>query len=297
MLLSAAWAVYFSNRRGKASVVNDAVAAAKGELLCLCDANVMFRPDALKVLAARLSDPSVGAATGDVRLASDEANFGEGEQAYYGIEKRLQSAESQISSVMGVDGGMYLIRRALFQPLAVDTILDDFVVSVRVMNQGSRVVYEPAAVATESGTPTARQEYRRRVRVSAGAVQSLKRGEWPSIRRPLLFWQYISHKVLRWLGPVWLVSLFVAAVVLYPESMLYKTATALQLAFYAIAGIATVSLGFRSTRLGGIVFYFVMSHVAIADGLVRGLFNRQKVTWAQAQRNSDTQHQEAVAAK
>jgi biofilm PGA synthesis N-glycosyltransferase PgaC len=197
---------------------------------------------------------------------------------------------------MGVDGGMYVVWRELFQPLAADTILDDFVLSVRVMNQGARVIYEPAAVATESGTPTARQEYRRRVRVSAGAVQSIKRGEWPTMRKPLLFWQYLSHKVMRWLGPVLLVLLFVASVMLYREGMVYQVATVGQLVFYAIAGVAAISLAVRSTRLGGVVFYFVMSHVAIADGLIRGLFNRQKVTWAQAQRGSDATQKEAVTA-
>ena len=285
----------FSQRRGKASAVNDAVAAASGDVLCLCDANVMFRFDALKALVQRLADPGVGAVTGDVRLASDEANFGEGEEAYYGIEKRLQYAESQLSSVIGVDGGMYVVRRSLYKPLAADTILDDFVTSVHVMNQDARVVYEPAAIATESGTPTAKQEYRRRVRVSAGAVQSIKRGQWPSARRPVLFWQYLSHKVLRWLGPVWLVLMFVGNLALYDEGLLYQVALIGQATFYAVSLLAAISLPLRSTRLGGIAFYFVMSHVAIADGLIRGLFNRQKVTWAQAERPSDSPNQQSVA--
>jgi cellulose synthase/poly-beta-1,6-N-acetylglucosamine synthase-like glycosyltransferase len=196
---------------------------------------------------------------------------------------------------MGVDGGMYIIRRELFQPLLPDTILDDFLVSIRVMNQGSRVVYEPSAIATESGTPTARQEYRRRVRVSAGAVQTLKRGQWPSVRRPVLFWQYLSHKVLRWSGPLLLTLLLVASVMLAGQGLIYQLALAGQVAIYATAAIAAFSLKLRATRLGGVVFYFVMSHVAMADGLVRGLFNRQKVTWAQAERGTDHSQQEAVA--
>ena len=286
----------FPQRRGKASVVNDAVDMATGDVICLCDANVMFFPDALRVLVAQLADPSVGAATGDVRLASEEANFGEGEQAYYGVEKRLQVAESALGSVMGVDGGMYVLRRELFQPLESDTILDDFVVSIRVMNQGRRVVYEPSAVATESGTPTAKQEYRRRVRVSAGAVQTIKRGNWPSVRHPVLLWQYLSHKVLRWAGPMLLVAMLFANIMLVERGRLYVAALSGQCAIYLLAALATVSLKLRATRIGGVVFYFVMSHVAIADGLVRGIFNRQKVTWAQAERGSEATSQEAAAA-
>ena len=106
----------FTERRGKASVVNDAVTEANGEIICLCDANVMFQPDALQRLVAALDDSRVGAATGDVRLASYESNFGEGESLYYRIERAIQLGESRIGSVMSVDGGMYVIRRELFRP-------------------------------------------------------------------------------------------------------------------------------------------------------------------------------------
>ena len=168
----------FPERRGKAAVLNDAVREAAGDVLCVCDANVMFRADALKRLVARLDDPEVGAVSGDVRLKSEETTFGEGESAYYGIERRVQMAESRIGSMMGVDGGMYVVRRELFQPLPPDTIVDDFVISMRVIQQGKRVAFEPSAVATENATATAQQEFQRRVRLSAGAMQALKRGEW-----------------------------------------------------------------------------------------------------------------------
>jgi len=272
------------HRRGKAAVLADAVRGAGGEVLCLCDANVMFRPDALRILAGRLAGPDVGAATGQVRIASDESNFGAGESFYYHLERRLQLAESRLGSLMGVDGGMYVLRRELFEPLPPDTILDDFVLSMRVIQRGYRVVYEPRAVARENGTPAARQEWHRRVRIAAGAVQSIKRGHRPPVRRPVHLWQYVSHKALRWTTPLWLGVLLLGNIALARVNVLYQITLATQLLTYLMAGLAAISVRFRQTKLGGIPFYFTMSNLAMAVGLVRGLFNRQPVTWEQAQR-------------
>lgn len=274
----------FVDRRGKASVLNDAAGRCRGEVMCLCDANVMFRPNALRILVSHLAVPSVGAVTGEVRLASEESNFGQGESAYYCLERRLQAAESQVGSLMGVDGGMYVVRRKLFRPLPADTILDDFVISMQVIRQGFRVVYDPAALAVENGAPRASQEWRRRVRVSAGAAQSIRRGAWPPLRRPVELWQYLSHKLFRWTTPALLACLMVSSVVLFPTALVYQLASYLQAAVYGTALMATGSLRMRQTRLGGVTFYFVMSNVAMAVGFFKGVFNLQPVTWALAER-------------
>lgn len=277
----------FSTRRGKASALNDAVAAAEGDVVCLCDANVMFQPDALSRLVARLQDPRVGAASGDVRLASEESNFGEGESLYYRLERAMQLGESNVGSMMGVDGGMYVVRRELFKPLPPDTILDDFVTTMRVIQQGKRVVYEPTAVANENGTPLARQEFWRRVRVTAGAVQCFKRGDWPPLWRPVELWQFVSHRALRWAGPIWLGVLLVSSALLWNTGMIYRIAFVAQVLLYLSATVGTVSVRFRETRIGGITFYFVMSHIAMAVGLVKGLFNMQRVTWNRTERTGE----------
>ena len=240
----------FKENRGKASVVNDAVAEARYDVICLSDANVMFRPDALRKMVSRLQGERIGAVSGDVRLASHESSFGEGESLYYKLERAVHRGESRIGSMMGVDGGMYVIRKELFRNLPPDTILDDFVITMNVIKQGFRVVYEPDAVATENGTPRARDEFRRRIRVAAGAMQSLKRGQFPPIWRPIEFLQYISHKLLRWLGPVWLLALFVSNCFLWNEGALYQAALIGQTAVYLAAGLATVCVPFRRTPGG-----------------------------------------------
>ncbi|OYP33016.1 glycosyltransferase family 2 protein [Rhodopirellula sp. MGV] len=275
----------FQQRRGKASVVNDCVAASTADIVCLCDANVMFRPDALKRLVHRLADETVGAATGQVILRSEESDFGSGEATYYDLERQVQLAESSVGSLIGVDGGMYVIWRSLYQPLPADTILDDFVISMRVMRAKKRVVYEPDAIADENGTPLATQEWRRRVRVSAGAAQSLLRGDFPLLSTPVFFWQYLSHKLLRWMIPVFLIALYVSNLFLVSEHWFYTFSLAAQTSIYVIALLATWSLRFRSTRLGGVPFYFTMSNLAMLVGISKGIFNLQPVTWVQADRS------------
>lgn len=276
----------FTERRGKTAVLNESIAQAAGDVICVSDANVMFRRDALKSLAARLEEPGVGAVSGDVRLASAESDFGEGELAYYGIERTVQLAESAFGSMMGVDGGMYALRRSLFQPIPEDTILDDFVISMRVIRQGNRVVFEPSAVATENATATAREEFGRRVRLSAGAMQVLKRGEWPPLRRPVELWQFVSHKAIRWAGPLWLGIAVVSGSLLWNVSIVYRIVCLTQAFAYLISAAGGLSTRLRQTRLGGIAFYFVMSHIAMTVGTVKGLLNLQRVTWKRTERTT-----------
>ncbi|MBX3441605.1 MAG: glycosyltransferase family 2 protein [Planctomyces sp.] len=270
--------------RGKSTALNAAAAQARGDVLCLCDANVLFRPDALRRMVAHFDDPRIGAVTGDVRIASEESDFETGERSYYSIERRIQLGESRFGSTIGVDGGMYVVRRELFQDLRPDTILDDFETSLRVIRQGARLIYEPRAIATENGTPTWKQEFVRRIRVKTGVVQSLKRGLWPRASQPLEVWKYLSHKLLRWLGPVWLVLLMIASIRLRNAGLIYQVALYSQLAFYGLAVLALASQTVRRTRLGGMAFYFTLSHIAMVVGLVRGLVCRPSGIWRRTSR-------------
>jgi len=283
--------IQLPERHGKPAAVNHAVARAPGEVLCLCDANVMFQPDAVRRLVRRLEDPRVGAASADVCLASDQSDFGQGEKAYYRLERCVQLGESLIGSMMGVDGGMYVIRRGLYEPVPDDTIVDDFVISMNVIRQGKRVVYEPRAVAHENGTPSAAGEFRRRVRLAAGAAQVLKRAHFPPLNRPMELWQFVSHKLLRWLGPLWLAALLASSAGLAAWSagnLVYVLVFAAQLAFYSFALVAAFSTRFRRTKLGGVPFYFTMSHIGMAWGFVKGLLNLQPATWERTERGASS---------
>lgn len=276
----------FTERRGKASVVNDAVAAAGGEVVCLCDANVMFRPDALKQMVCRLADPRVGAATGDVRLASDESSFGAGERLYYLMERAMQVGESRIGSLMGVDGGMYVLRKSLFHPLPKDAILDDFLVAMSILRQGFRVVYEPRAVAAENGTPLAGQEFRRRVRVTHGAVRSVMQGGLPNFRQPIAWWQYFSHKALRWLMPVWSLAMLLSTAALATVFRGFQILLLFELTICGIALIAAALPAARRFAPVAAVFYFALSQLAMLIGLAKGFRGNRRATWTPTPRTA-----------
>lgn len=277
--------VSIRRRSGKSAAMNRLATAAKHPLLLFSDANVMISSGALRRLIDHLTDPTVGAVTGEVRLVDSGQEFGAGERLYYWIEQRIQGAESRLGSVMGVDGGMYLIRREIFPELPEDTILDDFTVSMRVMRAGRRVVYESAAKATESGTPTASQEFSRRIRIAAGAVQLLKRGDVPRWTQPFLWLQFLSHKVLRWGSPLLIVVLLCSNAALVSRGSVYQIPFVMLLTAWAAILATWWNSRLRRSPIGAAFFYFGISQLAIARGLLRGFLNRQPPQWEKGQRS------------
>jgi cellulose synthase/poly-beta-1,6-N-acetylglucosamine synthase-like glycosyltransferase len=276
------------SRSGKISALNLTVPQARGEIIVLCDANVMFLPDAVRRLVRHFADPAVGAVTGDVRIRSADAPFGEGEGLYYMYERRIQLWESDLGSVIGVDGGLYALRKILFRPLAPDTILDDFVLSMQVALSGHRVLYDPSAVATENATLDVRQEFNRKVRIVAGGWKELlRRTGVPGPGRFQLFWSYCSHKLLRWLVPWFLLVVFVssAALALLQGRLSWPAwLTCCQILFYGLALAGCTRPNARWPAPVGIPFYFCMVNAAAWVGSLRGLLGRQPVTWNKADR-------------
>ena len=274
----------FADRRGKTSVVAGAVAASSGEILCLCDANVMFRPDALWRLAARLSSQDVGGVTGDVRLQSEQSSFGLAEALYYRLERSIHSGESNLGAVMGVDGGMYIIRRELFCELPVDTVLDDFSISMHVLRARKKLLYEPTAIADENSTELAMDEYRRRVRIGVGAAQVIARGHRPRCSQPGRMILFVSHKLLRWMSPWLLLGLLGASIAL---SFCERIALCILVPILLIAGIALAGALLPKLRRHWVVavpFYFVLSQIAMAWGVIRGLLCSSSGVWSRTAR-------------
>ena len=273
----------FEQRRGKASAVVDAVNASIGELTCLCDANVMFRPDALQRLVNKMS-VDVGAVTGDVRLDSSSTSFGLAEAAYYQLERRVQQGESALGSVVGVDGGMYLVRREFVGDLPPDTVLDDFTISMYVLRSGMKVLYEPAAIADENATESAMSEYRRRTRIGRGAAQLLKRGVFPKATQPIRMGLFVSHKLLRWLSPFLLLVLLVSCVGLVSLNGAYWPLLLPWLVTGALAVLGVFVLSARKSMVIAAPFYFAFSQIAFGWGFVHGLLFSPSGVWARSER-------------
>ena len=207
------------DRRGKAAMLKDLVARSHEDVLVLTDANTEFRPDAVQKLVQHLDDSRVGGVCGRLVLVPHKNASADApppphlpapthispspEGTYWRWETRLKEMESRLDSCLGANGAIYAIRRDLFwAELPDNTIIDDFVIGMKVREQGFRMVYEPQALAYEALPEQAIHEWGRRTRIGAGGYQAL------SLCRTCLFprygkfaWAFWSHKVLRWFTP------------------------------------------------------------------------------------------------
>jgi poly-beta-1,6-N-acetyl-D-glucosamine synthase len=266
-------------RRGKIANLNEVLPRCAEEILVLSDANVMYRPDALRKLIARFQDPEVGCVSGKVILTDSAAALDKPTESYYSLEWFLQAGASALYSMVGADGAMYALRRELFRSCPPDTLIEDLVIPMAVIRQRKRVVHEPGAVGWERGASSLREEFRRKVRIAAGAAQGLLRGNtWPSLSAPLSFWfVFVSHKLLRWLSPVVGAVIVVCCVI--------ANARVILAGFGAACTLAAFELVWRSrSRLLSVPFYFLFGQLAVGWGLLRGIMGRQSVLWAKENR-------------
>jgi cellulose synthase/poly-beta-1,6-N-acetylglucosamine synthase-like glycosyltransferase len=257
-------------RKGKPTALNVMTAAATGELLLLNDVRQPLSPNAMRSLAEAMADPAVGCATGNLLLAG-----GAGAGVYWRYENWIRRQESSFRGVVGMTGPIAMMRRADFEPLPEDLILDDVWIPMRLALRGKRVAFVAEAEARDAAFEDER-EFRRKVRTLAGNYQLFAR--IPALlvpfRNPIWF-ETASHKLCRLLAP-WLILLLAGASLAAAAGGdgLMRALVAAQAAFYAAA-----ALGGRAGRLAGVARTFVVLNVAAVLGLYRHLAGRQRVTW------------------
>jgi poly-beta-1,6-N-acetyl-D-glucosamine synthase len=230
----------FTEHRGKSACLNDAIAAATGDIIVFADARQTFAPSTIAILVTALTDPRVGAVSGELQIAASAGGVGSGVDAYWRLERFLREREAILDSSIGCTGAVYAIRRALFTPLPADTILDDVVIPMRIAAAGHRIAFRADALAFDPQPLAPENEERRKTRTLAGNFQMLFR--YPAWLFPWcnrLWWQLAAHKYLRLAGPLLLVAALVAnaALAQYP---FYRALLMAQFAFYAIALLGMV---------------------------------------------------------
>lgn len=212
----------FAQRRGKAACLNDAVAAARGEVLLMVDVRQRVEPQALRRLLDCLADPGVGAVSGELCFEAPEAGFARSVDAYWRYEKLIREAESRSGSAVGVTGALYAIRRALYRPIPEGTVLDDVLLPMQVVAAGHRVVFEPGALAWDRASKSPGQERTRKVRTLAGNLQLLALAPWLLDPRANPAWlRFACHKLLRLAAPWLLCALLLATALLAPRHPFY----------------------------------------------------------------------------
>ncbi|WP_372965403.1 glycosyltransferase family 2 protein [Marinobacter sp.] len=270
-------------RQGKTAGLNLLKEHATGEILAFSDANSQWDTNALKLLVSNFNDPEVGYVTGKmVYVNSDGSLVGDGCSAYMKYENWLRDQETEVGSVVGVDGGIDAMRTALYQPLRADQ-LPDFVQPLKVVEQGYRVVYEPEALLKEEALSDGSSEFSMRVRVSLRALWALK--DMKHLMNParnLLFaWQMISHKLLRYGAFIPMLTLAYAALYLAPVKGFYALAALGYLAFLILAwsGHKKESSGETLSAVYSIPYYFVLLNLASLQAFVAFLKGEKKVVW------------------
>ena len=269
-------AFIFEQNRGKLHVLNDVVPQLRGEIVAFSDASSMLEPGAIRTLVANFADERVGAASGVYRVQKkDAAQLGRQEDFYWKYETFLKKQEAAIGSILGAHGSLYAIRRDLYPFPRPDTINDDYVIPLRIVQRGYRVAYEPGAVAHEEAHEMG--GFGRRVRIMAGNVEQLREiGPllWPP--RPLMLFFFLSHKAARLVVPVALVAAALANLALLDQP-LYRALAVLQLAFYALVALGGfVQLRPKILRLP---YYFCMINAAVLVGAYRVLRGRHTLRW------------------
>jgi cellulose synthase/poly-beta-1,6-N-acetylglucosamine synthase-like glycosyltransferase len=232
--------------QGKAAGLNNAIQIAKGEILLFTDARQQIEPAALRMLVENFSDPTVGAASGELMLGDPSVGeTGKGMGLYWRIEKKIRELESAASSVAGATGAIYCARRSLVvsAPLPEGTILDDLLLPMQVVRQGSRVIFDSRARAWDSPDLGDGREFSRKVRTLSGNYQLLQLAPWLLTSEDPIRFEFISHKLSRLAVPFALLALLIASIFL--AEPFYRIALGLQLAFYAlsVAAIANVKIG------------------------------------------------------
>jgi len=274
----------FSPRRGKIAAINEGMRSVTADIVVFSDANTFLETDAIRALVRNFADPVVGAVSGDVALVGERADLGRSEDLYYIYERWLQQAESDIGSMIGADGALYAIRRELFVPPADDTILDDMAIPMAVVRVGRRVVFEATARAYEQGSQTAMEEFARKARVIAGAMQFMSRRQsWVPLRSPQAILSLMSHKGMRWLSPAFVTGTFATSIVLADVSYGYAAAAVVQGLLFA-CGLAGCVPAARRVGFLALAHYFCLVQVAAGVGFVRGLTGAQSVLWRRFER-------------
>ncbi|WP_418992854.1 glycosyltransferase family 2 protein [Alistipes sp.] len=280
-----------ARRGGKTAALNRAMEHITTPLVVFTDANTMLNPAAVREIVRAFDDPRVGCVAGEKRVtAAAGAGAAATEGVYWRYESKLKELDDRLNTAVGAAGELYAVRRELFEVLPEDTLLDDFVCSMRISARGYRIAYCRAAYALESPSADMGEEQKRKQRIAAGGLQSVWR-----LRRllnpfghGLLTFQYVSHRALRWtVTPVALAALLPLNLALLwsRHPVLYAVLFALQILFYgaALAGWLRERRG-RSGGLMSVPYYFLFMNLNVFRGARYLAKHRGRGAWEKARR-------------
>ena len=269
-------------RFGKTAAQNAAVELARGEVILFSDATTLYEPDVLKIIVPSFADTTVGCVAGKlIYVDSLDSSIGRGARSYWGYETFLKQLESNVCSLIGASGCLYAVRRSAYVPL-YNEACSDFIIATKMVEQGLRAVYEPEALCWEQTNQAAPKELQMRVRVITQTYTDLwrHRAMLNPLRSGFYAVQLISHKILRYLIPVFMILLLISSAILAPASLFFTFVLAAQLFVYGVIGVSWLlsSLGV-SSRLVALPSYFFLANLAALVAFYKFVRGERYARW------------------
>ena len=280
-----------SQRLGKTAAQNMAVAEARGEIILFSDATSLYEPDVLRVMMPSFADPAVGCVAGRlVYVDPADSRIGRGARSYWGYETFLKEHESRIFSLIGASGCLYAVRRLAYVPLYPEAC-SDFIIATKMVEQNLRAVYEPAAVCTEETNRRSDKELKMRVRIIAQTFTDLwhHRAMMNPLRSGFYAVQLLSHKVMRYAVPIFLIAILTASASLARHSTPYAIVFVAQLGCYLSAlGAWLLERAGVHSRMLALPQYFVLSNLAALIAFYQFLRGERYAHWETNRESTST---------
>lgn len=279
--------LFSAERRGKTAAVNRGMVSVTTPVVIFTDANTFINSQAIREIVKYFQYPEVGCVAGEKRVDTENAGKGKGtatgsEGLYWKYESFLKKLDYQLYSAVGAAGELFAVRTSLYEKMPEDTLLDDFMLSMRITMKGYITAYCDTAYALERGSADMKEEEKRKVRIAAGGLQSVLRlsSLLNPLRHGILTFQYVSHRVLRWtVTPVAFflllpLNLFLAV---SKGGLPYSLLLSLQILFYMGGGCGyCLSARSMKNRFLYIPYYFLFMNLNVIKGFF--YFGKRKGT-------------------
>lgn len=287
---------HLNERNGKMHAMNRGVKFVEAPIIIFSDTNTVLGKNSIREIVAKFSNPKTGCVAGEKRIVEKEADAaaGAGEGLYWRLESWVKNMDAELNTAVGAVGELFAIRTDLFEEVETDTLLDDFVISLRIAQKGYKIAYASNAYAEETASLNVKEELKRKIRIAAGGIQTLFRlfNLLNPFRYGLLSWQYFSHKVLRWtLAPISLFLFLPINYLLVRQKGYWFTFDFYEILLYVqILSYLLAAIGWyfenRQIRfkLLFVPYYFLSINFASIRGIFRYLKGKQSVNWEKSKR-------------
>ena len=277
--------IKFKGRVGKISIINHLQSLCDESVLILSDANVIFKQNTIFELVKYFKDSNVGLVSANIiKESSNNDGISYQEKKYLNFENKIKASESYaFNFIMGAEGGCYAIRNNLFSKVPSNFIVDDFFITMQVLERKNYALLNNLAICIEDVTTDISSEYRRKVRISSGNFQNLFFFKHLLFDFSSICFAFWSHKVLRWLTPFFIFICLFSSVFLIPYHKFFIWISCIQLVLLLFP-LFNYFFKFNNVFLKFIAHFYLMNF-ALFEGFIKFIKGIKSSIWEPINRN------------